>query len=433
MQKFEFPGFIITGDPALAEVVPEKLENRQAFAKCATMLELQHMLSRRSDLAGAIMVQRLIESHEQEMMKAFERLQKGLDNELKEIREAISSLPELTEVKEKVEETLRRLKDEGLVDSESLAIHLRKELNDIYGLNNLCDTLRKAYGGDGRVTKTIQNIEKLLNDIDEIQSAIKEQPTEEKIAAAVADREKERFDLINEQLNKLEEILNGLHAERIRRMEKVRAIIEAGEQEFEKMAHVFLHEEFNPHYKIIDVRNKQGAIGRKTGDHLLERNGAHNYKIVIDWKKTNPENPRIITLEEAIKIAEEAKRNRKAEASIICTHLAQQLPPEVNGIYLFDHRTVLTHFGLLKLAVVLLETLIEVEEQKQVKSNVEIQRVEEIIIRLEHGNADLERTIRSLRMAESCLRQSINRLMDYQQQVAQRTIKDLRTVIKINE
>lgn len=431
-RKFEFPSFIITGDPSLAEVVPEKIENRRKFAECATMLELQHMLSRRSDLAGAVMVQRLIESHEQEVLKAIGGLQEGLGEGFKEVREAISSLPGLTEVAKKVEETLRRLKDEGIVDSESLATQLRKELNDVYGLNDLCGTLKKAYGGDGRVSKAIQNIEELLNDIDEIQKAIKEQPTDDKIATAVANREKERFDEIKKQLNELGDTLKEIRGERIRKREKIRAIIETGEQEFEKEAGAFLLEEFNPRYKIIDVRNKEGAISRKTGDHILERNGAHNYKIVIDWKKTNPEKPRIITLQDAIQIAEDAKQNRKADASIICTHLAEQLPPEANGLYLFDNRTVLTHFGLLKLAVVLLETLIEVEEQKQVERDMDIQYVEEIIIRLKQGNSDLETTVRSLKMAESCLRQSIGRLIDYQQQVAQRAIKELRIAIKTN-
>ncbi|MHA1632075.1 MAG: hypothetical protein ACTSXC_04610, partial [Candidatus Freyarchaeota archaeon] len=208
--KFEFPSFIITGESSLAEVVPERMENRREFAKCATMLELQHMLSRRSDLAGAVMVQRLIENHEQEVLKAIGGLQEGLGEGFKEVREAVSSLPELTEVEKKVEETLRRFKDEGIVDSESLATKLRKELNDVYGLSDLCSTLKKAYGGDGRVSKAIQNIEGLLNDIDEIQNAIKEQPTEDKIATAVANREKERFDEIKKQLNELGDTLKEI-------------------------------------------------------------------------------------------------------------------------------------------------------------------------------------------------------------------------------
>lgn len=428
--KLEFPGFVITGDPSLLEVTPKKMENRREFAKCATMLELQHMLSRRSDLAGAVMVQKLIEGHEENVLKAMSGVQEDLKDEISEVRKVVDDLPLLTEIENIVGEKLRHLKEEGIIDLELLAEEIRKELNDAYGLNDLCDTLRRAYSGDGQVTMAIQNIRKLLDDVGEIRNIIKAMPTGKEIAEAVASREKEKFDQIKEHLNKLEDALSKIRSERIRKMEKIKAVIEAGEQEFEKMAGEFLHEEFNPRYKIVDVRDKVGALGRKTGDHILERNGTHNYKVVIDWKKTNPEESRIVSMEEAQQIAENSGRNRKADASIICTQLAEQLPPETNGIYFFSYRTILTHFRFLRLAVELVEIFIELDKQKMQNNNIDIQRVEEVINRLREGNSTLERTIRSLKQAKGSLTNSISRLINYQHQVAENAIQELKIMIK---
>lgn len=375
------------------------------------------------------MVQRLIEGHEQQVLNAIRGFERGLDDKLKMVLEAVKELPSLAEIKGEVDETLRRLKEDGIVDSESLATYVRKELNDKYGLSDLCDMLKRAYSGDGQVMKAIKEIDVLLNEVNEIKNIIEKKPTDEEIAKAVADREKEHFGNIKDQLYKLEGALNDIRKERIRKMEKMRAIIEAGEQEFESIADSFLHEEFNPRYEILDVRNKVGAIGGKTGDHILERNGIHSYKITIDWKKTNPDKPQTISLEEARKVAVDALKNRKAKGSIVCAQLPEQLPPEAKGFYLFNTRMILTHFVFLRQAVELMGIVIELEEQNEQQRDVNVRKVQEAIKRLEQGNSNLEKTIRSLRLIEGCAHESISRLIDYQQEVADRTIEDLKRMI----
>lgn len=429
--KLEFPDFIIEVEPSLAAVAPKTMECRREFAKCSTILELQHMLSRRDDLAGAVMIERLISNHEENVFKAIDLLQEGLKDKFKEIKDSLNKLPEPSEIEIMVGEKLRQLREEGVVDLAKLASELRKELNDKFGLSDLCETLKNAYRGDGRVTKAIQSIEKLVEDATDIRKAIEEKPLESEIAEAVSKREKERFDEVKEKLNEVEKIIQEIHIETIRKREKVKAIIEAGGQEFEKEAMIFIHEEYNPHYTIIDVRRKEGALGRKTGDVTLTRNGTSNYKITIDWKKANPSKPQIISLSEAQEVAENAAKNREAEASIICTQLAEQLPPEANGIYFFNNNMMLTSFEFLRLAIELAEIFIEYEQKKQ-ERNIDAENVKRVIRRLKKGNPDMQKTIRSLKKARSFLENSISRLTDYQQHVINNAIRELRILIDTN-
>lgn len=427
-RSFCFPDFTIWVDESLAQVVPEKKENRRRFAKAATMIELQHSLSRRGDLEGARMVQEVIEAHEDTVLNEIRAFKQDYINELKEISTTIEKLPQLVVIESKVRDLMKELREAGIVDVNTIAKEVTKEFNSRYGLNQLCETLRKAYQADGQVTKAIQNIEKILDKTGDLEKITEELPDDEKIAKAVADREKERFDQVKQQLIELKEIVKQIHEKTIRKAEKVQQIIER-EQEFEREAIGFLREEYNGRFKIIDVREKSGALGRKTGDVILV-NQVYSYKITIDWKKTNPMNPQRMPLSEAQEVAENAIGNRKTDAAIVCMQFPEQLPPEANGIYLVDHKTIITHFKFLMLSVELLEAFIKLEEKAKAERSIEIQRVEEVIKRLRQGNDSLEKTIRSLGKARGALDKSISRLVNYQEQIANRATKELEIITR---
>ena len=427
-RNFDFPGFTISADESIAQVVPERKENRRLFAKAATMIELQHILSRRGDLGGAEMVQRLMEAHEGVVLNEIRAFKQDYADELKDICKIIEKLPQLAVIESKVRDLLKELRETGIVDINTMAKEVTKELNSSYGLNQLCETLRKAYQGDGQVTKVIQSIEKILEKTGDLEKITGELPDDEKIAKAVADREKERFDQLKEQLIDLGEIIKQIQERTIRKAEKVQQIIER-EQEFEREAIAFLREEYNGRFKIVDVREKSGALGRKTGDVILV-NQAYGYKIAIDWKKTNPVNPRKMSLSKAQEVAENAMRNRRTDATIVCMQFPEQLPQEANGIYLVDHKTVITHFSFLTLTIELLEAFIKLEEKAKTERSLEVQRVEEVVERLRQGNDSLEKTIRSLEKARGALDNSISRLVNYQEQIANRAIKELEMVTR---
>lgn len=428
LRVYDFPSFEIPADESIAQVVPETADNRRRFAKAATMIELQHELSRRGDLGGAKMVQELIEAHESHMLNEIKAFRQDHTDGLKEISATIVKLPQLAVIENKVRELLKELRDAGIVDINSVAKEVSREFNHSYGLSQLCDTLRKAYDGDGQVTKAVQNIEKLLDNTVSLQKTTKDLPGDEEIAKAVADREKERFDQLREQLLELKAIIKQIQERTIRKAEKVQQIIER-EQEFEKEAIAFLCEEYNGRFKVIDTRQESGALDRKTGDVILE-NQVYEYKIAIDWKKTNPTNPQVMPLSKAQEVAENSIRNRKTDAGIVCLQLPEQLPPEANGIYLADHKTVITHFKLLPLSIELLEAFIRLESKAKTERSVEIQRVEEVVKRLRRGNTSLETSIRSLRRAQGALEKTVSRLVNYEQQISNEAIMELEMITR---
>lgn len=427
-RKFNFPGFTISVDESIAQVVPEKEENRRQFAKAATMIELLHISSRRGDLEGARIMQRMIEAHEHTVLKEIKAFKKDYSNELKGISKTIEKLPQLAVIESKVRDLLKELKEAGIVDINTIAKEVSKEFNSKYGLNELCETLRKAYRGDGQVTKAIQNIEKILDKTEDLEKIAEELPDDEKIAKAVADRERERFDQLREQLIDLKEIIGQIQERTIRKAEKVQQIIER-EQEFEREAIAFLRSEYNGRFRIMDVRKKSGGLGRKTGDVILI-NQTYGYKIAIDWKKTNHMKPQRMSLSEVQEVAENAIVNRKTDAAVVCMQFPEQLPPEANGIYLVDHKTIITHFRFLMLSIELLEAFVKLEKKAKTERSIEIQRVEEVIERLKKGNDPLEKTIRSLGKARGALEKSISRLTNYQEQIANRAIKELEIVTR---